>query len=101
MLADRKSIYFRKDKDKDLISYISKLLTIHDFAEIARGLMRDGIKYREMRHNNSTYAPTPDTHQNNSQNYTPSPSKSFSVPDMELKKKQISKEELRDRLDDF
>lgn len=100
MLGERKSIYFRRDKDMDLISYISNLLTIHDFAEIARGLMRDGIKYRELKHNNPTQS-TPTTHPNIPTNVNSDSTKPLLIPNLNLEKQQLSDEELKGRLDNF
>lgn len=89
----RHSIYLRKGKDRDLISYINGLLPDHDFAEIVRDLMRDGIKYRKQKVETDSYnKPT------NSIN--PPITNSFS-PDIKLAKMEVSEDDLKGRLDDF
>lgn len=103
-MADRRSVYFRKGKDKDLVKYINKLLDKHDFSEIARGLMRDGIKYRRIKHNNSTHTPTPESHYEiikSTVPQAPKPVNHTPISDIELIKKEVSREDLSNRLDEF
>lgn len=103
-MTGRKSVYFRKGKDKDLIKYINNLLEHQDFSEIARSLMRDGIKYRKKTHNNPTYIPTSNTCHKEDDFKVKQSSESTSKPsinDIELVKKETPKEDLCNRLDNF
>lgn len=102
-VSTRRSVYFRPVKDKDLNDYVNKLLQYHDFSEIARGLMRDGIKFREGIHSNKHLSMS-EPHINNNQNSSESaniPSNPTPIPDIKLNKIEVSEDVLKSRLDGF
>lgn len=86
----RRSLYLRERKDKDIIQYIDSLLDKHDFSDIVRDLMRDGIKFRKGEQVNvlqsNTFTHTPITE---------------SFEDIELTKKEVSEEDIKARMDGF
>jgi hypothetical protein len=45
-LKNRHALYLG-EKDKDIVEYISPLLTRYDFSSVVRELIRDGIRYRQ------------------------------------------------------
>lgn len=89
IMGARRSLYLRPTKDKDLIDYITPLLTDFDFSVIVRDLMRDGMKYRlqpvsaAIQTRTVTQSNTPDFSQ------------------VVLTKNEVSDSDLESRLDDF
>jgi hypothetical protein len=89
-MPPRRTLYLRPNKDTDIIKYIEPLLENDDFSSVIRSLVRDGIKFR------TTGVPTaPVVYQAGLQSH-PQP-----IEKMPLKKKEVSEEELEDRLDNF
>lgn len=92
---NRHSVYLRKNRDSDLIDYINKMLERHSFSEILRSLMRDGIKYREVKHDNTVRIYDTYTRQEDvKRDVNP-----LSLDDIKLGKIEMSEEELRNRFD--
>lgn len=87
----RRSIYLRKTKDKDLIQYIDPLLERHDFSDIVRDLMRDGIKYRENKEHALVLQNNQFTHPQNKQTFE----------DIKITRKEVDEEDIKKRIDDF
>lgn len=82
----RRPVYLSPTKDADLINYIEPLEKKYSFSSIMKELARDGIKFRS--------AP------NNFQN--PVILSNTSPPvNIELKRKEVTDEELENLLDDF
>ena len=82
----RRPIYLSPTKDADLIAYIEPLEKKYSFSSIIKELARDGIRYRA--------APK------NLQN--PVLLSNTSPPvNIELKRKEVTDEELENMLDDF
>lgn len=85
-LKKRNTLYLG-ERDKDIIDVVEPLLERYDFSSIIRELVRDGIKYRQggvLQSNTFPIAPQEEVLQSN----TPL-----------IKKKEISDDELEDRLD--
>jgi hypothetical protein len=82
----RRPIYLSPTKDSDILDYIKPLEENYSFSSIMKELARDGIKYRA--------AP------NNFQNLV---SLSHTSPpvNIQLKRKEVTDEELDDMLDNF
>ena len=92
-MGKRPSLYLRDKKDKDIIDYVTPLLDTEDFSSVIRGLVRDGIKYRQGVR--SAVSPTMSSNVEVLQSQTPD------LGGIELAKKEASDEEIKARLDDF
>ncbi|QZA70232.1 hypothetical protein 278BB001_81 [Bacillus phage 278BB001] len=94
---NRRTLYLSDRKDKDILDFIEPLVSDrYDFSFVIRELVRDGIKYRT--------APTPAAasapaqvvqHENVIQSNPPE------LSNIVLKKKELSDEDIEDRLDSF
>lgn len=84
---NKRSLYISPTKDADIIEYIKPLLVRYDFSSVIRELVRDGIRFRS----------APQIPQSNyvAQSHT-SP-----LVNIELKRKEISDDDLEDKLDSF
>lgn len=86
----RRSLYLRERKDKDIINYVESMIDRHDFSDIVRDLMRDGIRFREGEQMNvlqsNTFTHTPFTE---------------SFDDIKLEKKEVSEDDIKARMDGF
>lgn len=87
----RKPLYLSEKKDKDILDYVEPMLDQYSFSAIIRELIRDGIKYRE----ESKQQSQPVAQNMVLQSNTPP------LPKIELKSKQVSKDEIENRLDSF
>lgn len=87
----RQPIYFSDSKDADLIKYLSPLLKHKSFSQLIKELVRDGIKYR---HNPKPekvlQSITPNLHAENPP-----------LQNIELRQKEISNDDIENRLDKF
>lgn len=84
----RKTIYFSKSKDSELINFVSNISNPYDVSREVKGLMRDGLKYRS---------------KSSTQSHTNVQFESFSTDfsGINLSKKNIRDDDLEDRLDSF
>jgi hypothetical protein len=85
-LKKRNTLYLG-ERDKDIIDVVEPLLERYDFSSIIRELVRDGIKYRQgvvLQSNTFPVAPQEEVLQSNTHL---------------IKKKEISDDELEERLD--
>ncbi|WCS69294.1 hypothetical protein Goe20_01770 [Bacillus phage vB_BsuM-Goe20] len=96
---NRRTLYLSDRKDKDILDYIQPLVGDRfDFSFVIRELVRDGIKYRS--NPAAAAAPTPTAPQavyqeNSIQSNTPD------LSNIALQKKELSDEDIEDRLDSF
>lgn len=86
----RRSLYLRGRKDRDIIQYIESLMDKHDFTDIVRDLLRDGIAYRNREQMNVL--------QSNQITHTET---TESFDDIKLIKKEVSEDEIKERIDGF
>ena len=94
---NRRTLYLSDRKDKDILEFIEPLMDErYDFSFVIRELVRDGIKYR--------MTPTPAVSSAPAQ-VVPHESVIQSNPpelsNIVLKKKELSDEDIEDRLDSF
>jgi hypothetical protein len=87
-LKKRTALYLG-ERDKDIIEYISPLLTHYDFSSIVRELIRDGIRYRQ--------GVVPGPSLNVLQSYTPSQSQK--IEGIVLEEKELDLEDVGSKLD--
>lgn len=94
----RKPIYLSEAKDHDILSYINPLLSHHNFSSVIRDLVRDGMKFREGKQpRQSVPVQEPqEVHSKVLQSVT-----SPVLDDIVLADKEVTKEDLESRLDDF
>ncbi len=89
----RKPIYLSKIHDRDLISYFKRYKG-YSFSHVARELMRDGVKHRQMekqeRRENVLQMSHKVIHKKHPE---------FSAT--QIKKTELSNEEIEDKLDNF
>jgi len=97
-MAIRRTLYLRPKKDQDIIDYLTPLIEMEDFSSIVRGLVRDGIQFRQQKQEIRPSAPYVPLNveprsvlQSNTQDFS----------DIKLDKKEVGQEELDNRLDDF
>ncbi|AYJ74193.1 hypothetical protein BSP15_176 [Bacillus phage BSP15] len=92
---NRRTLYLSDRKDKDILEFIEPLMDDrYDFSFVIRELVRDGIKYRTR----PAVAPTPTQvvpQENGIQSNPPE------LSDVVLKKKELSDEDIEERLDSF
>ncbi|APZ82633.1 hypothetical protein Goe24_01740 [Bacillus phage vB_BsuM-Goe24] len=94
---NRRTLYLSDRKDKDILDYIQPLVGDRfDFSFVIRELVRDGIKYRS----NPVAAAAPTAPQavyqeSSIQSNTPD------LSNIALQKKELSDEDIEDRLDSF
>lgn len=93
---NRRTLYLSDRKDKDILEYIEPLMDErYDFSFVIRELVRDGIKYRTC----PTAAPAPPAQvvpqENGIQSNPPE------LSNIVLKKKELSDEDIEERLDSF
>ena len=90
----RKSVYLRDKLDDDILEVVIPLLKNHSFAHVMRELARDGIRFRkgekEVVYPKVIQSVIPE------QSLPSSP-----LQDIQLKRKEVSNEDIESRLDDF
>ncbi len=104
MTGDRRTVYFSKRKDQDLNSYINQFLKRNDeFSHVAKQLMRDGMKYRKDRRTEKQQKANVIQSNTMYDNVIPQeqPKLSMELDGSKLKKKEVNKDELDERLDNF
>ncbi|WCS69803.1 hypothetical protein Goe25_01750 [Bacillus phage vB_BsuM-Goe25] len=93
---NRRTLYLSDRKDKDILDYIQPLVGGRfDFSFVIRELVRDGIKYRSNPAAAAPAAPQAVYQESSIQSNTPD------LSDIALQKKELSDEDIEDRLDSF
>lgn len=106
----RQSLYLRERLDADILDVVEPLMKHASFAHVIRELIRDGIKYREMQKSGTMYEKV--TQSNTvSKPYKPKASgvKYENIPqsntkplmNVQIKKKEMSKQDIESKLDAF
>lgn len=94
---NRRTLYLSDRKDKDILDFIEPLVSDrYDFSFVIRELVRDGIKYRTTSTSSTAPAPAQVVHHENVIQSNPP-----ELSDIVLKKKELSDEDIEDRLDSF
>lgn len=87
-------MYLRESLDDDILEVIKPLLKNHSFAHVMRELARDGIRFRrgekEVVSHKVIQSVIPEQ-----------PLPSSPLQDIQLKRKEVSNEDIESRLDDF
>lgn len=93
---NRRTLYLSDRKDKDILDYIQPLVGGRfDFSFVIRELVRDGIKYRSNPTAAAPPAPQAVYQESSIQSNTPD------LSNIALQKKELSDEDIEDRLDSF
>lgn len=106
----RQSLYLRERLDADILDVVEPLMKNASFAHVIRELIRDGIKYRAMQKSGVMYEKV--TQSNTvSKPYKPKASgvKYENIPqsntkplmNVQIKKKEMSKQDIESKLDAF
>ncbi|AFQ96413.1 hypothetical protein [Bacillus phage vB_BceM_Bc431v3] len=103
----RRSLYLREDMDDDILQVVTPLLKKNSFAHVMRELARDGMKYREMikkggnvtQSNTSTKPYKPKASGAKYENIPQSNTKP--LMNVKITKKEMSKEDIESKLDNF
>ncbi len=101
--GDRRTVYFSKRKDQDVFNYIKQFLHNDEFSHVAKQLMRDGMKYRKEKRTEKQQKANVTQSNTMYENVIPQeqPKLSMELDGSKLKKKDVNKDELEERLDNF
>ncbi|AMQ66501.1 hypothetical protein BH753_gp019 [Bacillus phage Shbh1] len=104
----RKPLYLSEVTDKDILDYIKPLLGHYNFSLVIRELVRDGMRYREQGKGVGEPSSTLSSHPSHKQPeqsvhvlQSDTNNLSSSLQNIELKAKEVSKEDIENRLDSF
>ncbi|WP_226035632.1 hypothetical protein [Aquibacillus saliphilus] len=101
-MKTRRTVYMSPSKDADLDNYIKQFEKRLTFSHIIKELARDGIKYRKLQKSGrivEEYVRPESGYDKVIQSNTSKNEQDFS--NVKLEKKEVKKEELENRLDEF